>query len=237
MGVGSVQLFGNQLVAVKSDASQTIFNPTGGSVYYSVSNTTNLDHIKVIGHDTLSIVYKNGASQPAYYTGNNIWYADPTFTAGDPVFGLVDTISPGHHITNPGGTIDDGWTWHIVNEGNRGGDDWNYSYGTNFAAPGPGVVDHFDVAGVGMVVRLTLTTPATRINAEQAAGYDQYGPMSSIHFEHCAGSVDGPCSEGDIIGQSGDGYGAYPAHLHVHGQINESSPSSSANRCCFWGFV
>lgn len=84
MGVGSVQTLGNQLVVTKSDTSRTIFNPTGSNIYYAVNNTVNLDHIKIIGHDTLNIFYKNGASQLAYYTGNNIWYADPSFSAGDP---------------------------------------------------------------------------------------------------------------------------------------------------------
>lgn len=160
----------------------------------------------------------------------------PWAVGGSGVPDVVDTISPAHTITNPGGTIASAWQWHIDNNGGRGGVDWNYAYGTDFTAPADGVVDHFDVVGVGMVVRLTLNTPAARINPQEPDN-DQYGPILSIWFQHCSAAYDGPASQGDVIGKSGDGYGAFTAHLHVHALTNTSSVAGSTNRANFWGFV
>ena len=149
--------------------------------------------------------------------------------------GVTDTIFPGHAVTNPGGTIASGWQWHIDNSPGRGGDDFAYNFET-FRAPAAGVVDHFDVAGVGMVVRLTLDQPTARTSPQQPQG-DAYGPIFSIWFEHCSAAIDGPCVEGAIIGTSGDGYGTYPAHLHVHALTDHSSVAGTANRACMWGFL
>lgn len=103
MGVGSVHSYGNQFMAVKSDASRTLFVPTGSNIYYAVDNDVNLNHIKVISHDTLQIFYNNGQFQLGTYTGNNIWYSDPSFSAGDPPLWGPPMDMTGVTITSPFG--------------------------------------------------------------------------------------------------------------------------------------
>lgn len=233
MPVTSIHKTGDNLII--------IFNKLGRALAYYTGNNTwlckdpTIQSIQIYGMQ-LVINYTDGTIGIATYTGNDVWNISNTAA---PIAGpLIDTISPGHHITNPGGTIASGWQWHITNEGNRGGDDWNYSYGTNFTAPAAGTINHFDVSGVGMIVELVLDVPVVRTQPQQAAGFDQFGPIAAIHFEHCSASVDGHHNQGEVIGKSGNGYGAYPAHLHVHGQTTDTGgPSSSANRCCMWGFV
>lgn len=187
----------------------------------------------------LAVLFDDGTRRIAYPTTGGLWLIGGIVdTPPDPGSGtVIDTISPGHTITNPGGTILSGWQWHLNNNGNRGGLDFNYNFQT-FTAPADGVVDHFDVSGVGMVVRLTLTTPAVRTGPRLApTQYDQQGPMLSIWFQHCSAAIDGPAAQGDVIGTSGNGYGAYPEHLHVHGQVNSSTSSTNAVRCHPWGFM
>lgn len=149
---------------------------------------------------------------------------------------LVDNISPGHPVTNPGHTFASGWAWHVDSTGGYGGVDLAYNFQT-FKAPGAGTVDHFDVAGVGMIVRLTLDTPAQRINPQEPSGHDAYGPIVAIWFEHCSAAIDGHHEQGDVIGTSGDGYGQYAPHLHVHGLTDHSKSAGTANRAQFFSFV
>jgi hypothetical protein len=181
----------------------------------------------------LLIKFDDGSKSIAYPTPNKgFWTVSNSFTV-DPTL-ISDTISPLHSITNPGGTIADGWQWHLDNNSNRGGADFDYNFQT-FTAPAAGTVTHFDITGVGMVVKLVLDTPAIRINPQLTT--DAYGPMTAIWFQHCSAAVDGHAEMGDIIGTSGDGYGAYSPHLHVHGMINNTNSSPSTARCNFWGFV
>ena len=198
-----------------------------------------LTRIQQYGNQLLAI-FDDGSRKFAYPTSSGtLWvvggvYVEPP----DPGTGtIIDTISPGHSVTNPGGTILSGWQWHLNNNGNRGGIDWNYNFQT-FTAPAAGTVDHFDVSGVGMVVRLTLDTPAVRTGGRiSPTQYDQEGPMKSIWFQHCSAAVDGHHEQGEVIGTSGNGYGAYAAHLHVHGQVNDSTASGNGVRCHPWGFM
>lgn len=157
--------------------------------------------------------------------------------SGDGTTGtLVDTISPGHTVTNPGHTFASGWAWHVANAAGHGGVDLNYNFQT-FTAPGAGTVDHFNVAGVGMIVRLTLDTPAIRVQPQEPSGYDAYGPIVAIWFEHCSAAVDGHHEQGEVIGTSGDGGGLYAPHLHVHGLTDHGNVAGTTNRAQFFSFV
>lgn len=180
---------------------------------------------------TIATIDSNGDVQSEIPTANYPWLA----YTGDTPSEVVDTLLPGHTITNPGGTIASGWAWHIANNGGRGGVDLNYNFQT-FTAPAAGTVSHFNVAGVGMVVKLVLDTPAPRTSPRQPSG-DQPGPMTAIWFQHCSAAVDGHAEEGDVIGTSGDGGGLYSPHLHVHGMIDNGNTASAFNRCNFWGFT
>lgn len=151
---------------------------------------------------------------------------------------LVDTISPGHPVTNPGGTFTSGWTWHVEDGPNPGygGVDLAYNF-QEFTAPAAGTVSHFDVAGVGMVVKLVLDTPVTRVLPQEPAGYDAEGPIVAVWFEHCSAAVDGHHYEGEVIGTSGDGYGQYAPHLHVHGLTDTGNVARTNNRSQFFDFI
>lgn len=149
---------------------------------------------------------------------------------------LTDTISPGHSVTNPGGTFASGWQWHVTNASGHGGVDLNYNF-QDFTAPGAGTVRHFDVAGVGMVVVLQLDTPAQRVLPQEPSGHDAYGPITAVWFEHCSAAVDGHHEEGEVIGTSGDGYGQYAPHLHVHGLTDNGNVAGTTNRAQFFSFV
>lgn len=199
----------------------------------------NVTRLQVYGN-LIKVIYDDASTDLAYPTSGGLWIvkaSTPPDGGGGDGSGLIDTISSGHHITNPGGTVASGWQWHIDNNGGRGGDDWNYSYGTKYKAPGAGTVTHFDVAGVGMVVKLVLDTPATpAIHALQPHG-DAGAPMKAIWFQHGSAAYDGHCEQGDVIGKSGNGYGAYAAHLHVHGMTDTGDVAGSDNRTCFWDYV
>lgn len=149
--------------------------------------------------------------------------------------GLVDVISPGHTVTNPGHTIAAGWAWHMATAG-RGGVDWDYAYGTDIRAMGAGTVDHFNVSGVGMVTRLVLDTPVNRSDPQEPSG-DAYGPIKAVWYEHTSASYDGHVEAGDIIGKSGDGGGLYQPHLHVHGLTDTGKVAGSGNRSNVFDFL
>lgn len=240
MSVALLTRYGNSFKVIFDDGSATLAIQSSTTLWYIKNNSQGAKTIIELGNQTL-INFSDGSIQVAVPTGGDIFITGVQSSNApppSPATNLIDTISPGHHITNPGGTIASGWAWHIANEGGRGGDDWNYSFGTPFKAPGAGTVNHRDITGVGMVVELVLDTPVARINPEQAAGYDQFGPIVSVHFEHCSASIDGHHNQGDVIGKSGNGYGLYPSHLHVHGQTTDAGGfSSSSNRCCLWGFI
>ena len=240
MGATQLQVLGNQLKITFDDGSVALAYPSISNHFIVRDNNENCTYIRELGNQ-VQINYQNGDIQIGYRFGD-YWILTNTDAGAvtppppPPKPNIKDTISVGHHITNPGGTVASGWKWHVDNNGHRGGDDWNYDFQT-FRAPANGTVTHFDVAGVGMVVKLVLDHPATRSHPEQAAGFDQNGPMKAIWFQHCSHSVDGHHEQGDIIGTSGDGYGAYAPHLHVHGLTDTGNSAGSTNRCCFWGFT
>ena len=249
MGATSISENGNQLSITFSDKSVAPAYFVNG--YWVIGkNSVGANNLMQYGEQFV-ITYDNGDIQTAYQTGLGYWVLNnqdagitvPVDPPDNPPVPPVDNsgktvkdlILPGHHITNPGGTIASGWTWHINRTG-RGGDDINYNF-EEFKAPADGTVTHFDVAGVGMVVKLVLDKPAIRKNPKQAAGNDAEGPMKAIWFEHCSGNRDGHAKRGDVIGRSGDGYGAYAPHLHVHGRNDTVNDTTGNGRCCFWGFV
>ena len=171
-------------------------------------------------------------------SGGNLWLiggdGTPPVDPPDPVGGLIDNILPGHVFAE--GSLFDDWQWHLDNADNRGGNDLNYAYGENIFSPGAGTITHFDVSGVGMVIRLILDVPAVR--TKPAFAYDQPGPMVAVWFQHTSASApDGRVAQGDYIGKGGDGYGDYPTHLHVHGLTDTGGVASNTNRTCFWHFV
>lgn len=182
----------------------------------------------------IAVLYDDGTKAFAYPTTGGLWIVNGTEQTPPIEFPIIDNILPGHSITNPGGTIVTAWNWHLANNSNRGGVDLNYNF-QDFVAPGSGTVSHFDIAGVGMVVKLVLDEPVPRKMPQ--LGYDQYGPMTAIWFQHCSAAVDGHAEQGDVIGTSGNGYGDYGAHLHVHGMINNTNSAPASARCNFWGFV
>lgn len=194
-------------------------------------------HIQEFGNQ-LAVIFDDGSRKLAVPTPGGLWIVQSGGGPPDPGAGtLIDNILPGHAFAE--GSLADDWQWHLDNNGGphgRGGNDLNYSFGTPFKAPGSGTVTHFDVSGVGMVVKLILDTPAPR--TQPAFENDYPGPMLAVWFQHCSGSVgDGHYNQGDVIGTSGDGYGDYPAHLHVHGKQTTDNSSSGVDRTCFWHFV
>lgn len=231
MNIIKLQEFGDCIAAVLDNGDKILAYPTGGSMWVFRNNTRNLKLISKF-QDQLVVRTDDDKLFTAYRgTGTNLYFIKGELVA-EPK--LVDTISPGHSVTNPGGTVAAGWQWHLDNNGLRGGVDWNYDF-QNIKAPGKGTVSHFDVSGVGMVIRLVLDTPAVRKDPQ--LDNDEFGPMTAIWFQHCSDANDGAVDIDDIIGVSGDGYGAYGAHLHVHGMINNGSSAPEGTRCNFWGFV
>lgn len=195
-------------------------------------------HIQQYGNQ-MTIIYDDGSRQLAYPTPGGLWLPKraPVVVPPDPTGDLIDNLEPGHGFAE--GTLEADWQWHLDNNGGphgRGGNDLNYAYGTDFYAPGAGTISHFDVSGVGMVVKLILDVPAVR--TQPAFENDYPGPMQAIWFQHCSDSAaDGHYNQGDYIGKSGDGYGDYPAHLHVHGREDTTDSSSGDGRTCFWHFI
>lgn len=167
-------------------------------------------------------------------TPTGMWVTAASSGGGPtPGTGLIDNISPGH-VFAEGDVVTD-WQWHVDNASGRGGNDLNFIF-EDFYAPGDGTLSHFDVSGVGMVVKLILDTPAVR--TKPAYPNDAAGPVLAIWYEHCSASMpDGHYTQGQKIGTSGDGYGTYPAHLHVHGLIDTGDTAGSTNRSCFFNFV
>lgn len=163
------------------------------------------------------------------------WAVGGSGTTTGPGSEIVDTVLPGHRVTNPGGTVESGWAWHMETAG-RGGVDINYAYGTDLIAPVDGVVDELQIATVGMVTRLTLDNPVYRVGARQPSG-DAEGPIYSIWFQHTSATYPGRVSRGQVIGKSGDGYGNYQPHLHIHALTDQSTVAGSNNRANFFAFV
>lgn len=227
MKLVNVQEFGNSLAILIDDGKRVLAHPFSTTYYKTVTNDYEIKGIYVLNDNMLSILMDSGDKVMAYPNNNNDYWT-PISNEFNTTPDLIDTLLPGHSVTNPGGTIAAGWQWHLDNNSNRGGVDLNYNF-QDFKAPGKGSVDHFDVSGVGMVVRLTLTTPAVRTKPQLTN--DAFGPMTAIWFQHCSDSYDGSKNQNVAIGKSGDGYGAYGSHLHVHGV------DSGGNRCNFWGFV
>lgn len=234
MRITTIEKYGDSLAVLIDDGTRVIAYPVN-TMWIPMLNDYGIKYIEMYGNSLLIRADDDNNILAHSANGVDIWFAELNDIGGTPpVASLIDTIWPGHSITNPGGTIASGWQWHLDNNGDRGGVDFNYNF-QNFTAPGAGTVDHFDVTSVGMVVRLILDTPADRINPQLTN--DAYGPMTAIWFQHCSDSFDGPVSQGDVIGTSGNGYGDYGAHLHVHGMINNGGSAPSSARCNFWGFV
>lgn len=235
----TLQEYGNQLFAIFDDGFKTLVLPFSDKMWKLVNPYSGASQLLSFS-DQMVCIFDDGTTDVAYNTHNGLWVVNPGVDSV-PVSDIIDNLLPGFYITNPGGTVASGWQWHIDNtttDGGltgRGGDDLSYSYGTNFYAPGAGTVSHFDVSGVGMVVKLILDTPATRTKPQYVS--DAVGPMVAIWFEHCSASYDGHKNQGDLIGKSGDGYGAYGAHLHVHGLVDTGNVAGTGNRCCFWNFL
>lgn len=179
----------------------------------------------------ITVIYGGGNKAVAAPAPGGVWFVGPG--GGTPPTGLTDTLLPGHVFAE--GTLYDDWMWHIDNANNRGGNDLNYIFAP-FYAPGPGMLSTFDVPGVGMVAKLILDTPAVRTQPQFP--FDQPGPMVAVWFQHnSVAAPDGHVNTGDYIGTSGDGYGDYPAHLHVHGLTDTGNVASNTNRTCFWNFL
>lgn len=230
MPVSYLQEYGNNLAVIFSGGNRALAVNTGTDIFFVDYNIEDVSFLQRFG-DQIAVVFLDGSIAFAYKTaGTNLYYVSASGSV--PTGDLIDTITPGHTVNN--GSVAADWQWHLDNNSNRGGVDLDYNFQT-FTAPGAGTVSHFDVSGVGMVVRLILDTPAVRVNPQLTN--DQYGPMVAIWFQHCSASVDGHAEQGDIIGTSGDGYGDYGAHLHVHGLIDTGISAGSSNRCNFWGFV
>jgi len=185
----------------------------------------------------------------AYPTAGGLWIVkseksvdpnpDPDPDPTDPTlpgYTITDNLrSDDHYVTNPGGTIKSGWDWHIENSGGRGGVDLRYDF-EDFKAPASGTVTHFNVPGVGMVVRLKLDHWVSRKHPKYTN--EPEGPIKAIWFQHCSASKpNGHYDKGDIIGTSGNGGGLYAPHLHVHGMSDIGSVASASNRLCMWNFI
>lgn len=223
--VSKLLLFGNQLKIIYDDASVELAYPTTGGIWYAPRVK-----LQEIGNQ-IAIIYGGGNKDIAYPSAGGYWNVKPGSVT--PPTGLTDTLLPGHVFAE--GSLYDDWMWHINNANNRGGSDLNYIF-EPFYAPAPGMLSTFDVGGVGMVAKLILDTPAVRTQPQFP--YDQPGPMVAIWFQHnSAAAPDGHVNTGDYIGTSGDGYGDYPAHLHVHGLIDTGNVASNTNRTCFWNFL
>jgi len=181
----------------------------------------------------MAVLFDDGTKLLAYPTSGGLWIVNGSGGGTPPVGGLIDNILPGHVFAE--GSLEADWQWHLDNADNRGGSDLNYIF-EPFYAPGAGTLTTFDVAGVGMVAKLVLDVPAVR--TQPAFAYDQPGPMVAVWFQHnSVAAPDGHVNQGDYIGTSGDGYGEYPAHLHVHGLIDTGNVATNANRTCFWHFI
>lgn len=186
----------------------------------------------------VKVIYDDGTFQFAYPTPLSTDYivgpveeVDPPDP--EPGNGLIDNILPGYVFAE--GTLANDWQWHLDNANNRGGNDLNYIFDPVYA-PGAGTISNFEVDGVGLVVKLVLDTPAVR--TKPAFAYDQPGPMTAIWFQHMSSAApSGHVAQGAYIGETGDGWGDYPAHLHVHGLIDNGNVAGNWNRCCFWHFV
>lgn len=187
----------------------------------------------------VKVLYDDGTVQIAYPTvldGN--WIVGPVKTVPppdppDPANPLIDTILPGHRFAE--GTLAADWQWHLDNANNRGGSDLNFIF-EDVRAPGAGTITAFEVGGVGLVIKLVLDTPAVR--TKPAFAYDQHGPMVAIWFQHMSSNMpNGHVNQGDIIGRTGDGWGEYPAHLHIHGLTDTGNVAGNWNRTCFWHFL
>lgn len=239
----NIREIGNLLYITNDDGTMTPAYPISSGIWQVNTSVATLQK----WGNLLAIVNGDGAGTIllAYPSGSGLWLvpqgvAPPPAPSGN----LIDTISSGYSVTNPptapnnGTAVSSGWAWHVANNSGRGGVDWNYSYGTAFKAPGAGNVTNFDVTGVGMVIQLILDTPVARTLTQEPAGYDQVGPIVAIFFQHCSAAVaPAHYNQNDIIGYSGNGYGQYYSHLHVHGMIDTTHNATNANRCQFWDFL
>lgn len=186
----------------------------------------------------MKVLYDDGTYQIAYPTVvGGLWEVGPFATVDppdpEPGTGLVDNILPGHVFAE--GSLAADWQWHLDNADNRGGNDLNYIFQDVFS-PGAGTITAFEVGGVGLVVKLVLDTPAQR--TKPAFAHEAGDTMVAVWFQHMSSNApNGHIAQGGLIGRTGDGWGDYPAHLHVHGLTDTGNVASNTNRVCFWHFV
>lgn len=237
----NVQRYGSQLVIIFDDNSRILAYASSKKlwlVHKSTANKNNVTNVKKYGNE-LVVCFDDG-SKVLCYSAGNVWKPVSNVGTGVIITKPIDTILPGHHcnIGTGTGTVTESWAYHVATANGRGGVDLNYSYGSTFRAPADGTVNTFDVSGVGMIVQLVLNNSATRTLGPEPSN-DSYGPMVAMFFEHCSnGLASGTAvKQNDYIGASGDGYGTYPAHLHVHGMVDLSHTATSSNRCQFWDFL
>lgn len=241
MSVAVLKELGNQIEVVFDNGSRVIAYPVSDGLWYVPTNTFELTRLVRYGNLIKCIDADDGIELAYRGVGDSLWYVgeiaivDPP----DPIKTLVDNISPGHAVTNPGGTVVSGWAWHLANNGGRGGVDWNYGMpngvGTPIKAPGDGVVSGFDLPGVGLVIKLVLDEPAKRLHTAKEG--EAAGALRAIWFQHCSTVNTGRVDQGDYVGRSGNGYGAYSPHLHVHGMIGTGNSAPASSRTDFWSFV